>query len=325
MLFNFSANTTGASWDFGTVPYVPVPQQWLKRFRNLDYARRAWGVENFYDNHHYGWQPSVVTDLGKAFFWAPQCDPEEMIRKIAVRDYGTEAADTVVKVWELWSEGMDQDYVASNEEQYGPMRPGPSYPLIFHPNITRTMAQKEIDFPADEGAHFGGQIIKTFYQPYECSTQSPGFLRFPLELAALKRLYRKFTDGVEQLKALRSVVPARKLDKLEYLINLGSYIASCTLTTCHVKEWYMLNVKLLASDTREQALGYLDKLEAIALAEIKNAESAMPLVQKDSRLGWEPSMEYVTDVWHLEWKIRQVNTMLDGELRVFREMVKMQA
>ena len=54
----------------------------------------------------------------------------------------------------------------------------------------------------------------------------------------------------------------------------------------------------------------LDEIEALAKEEIKNAESAIPLVEADSRLGWEPSMEYVGDVWHLNWKIRQVNSAL---------------
>ena len=66
-----------------------------------------------------------------------------------------------------------------------------------------------------------------------------------------------------------------------------------------------------------------EKLEAMAKAEIKNAESAIPLVDADSRLGWEPSMEYVTDRWHIEWKIRQVNYML-GEIKEFRDLVNLQ-
>ena len=36
----------------------------------------------------------------------------------------------------------------------------------------------------------------------------------------------------------------------------------------------------------------------------------MNYVALDSRLGWEPSMEYVGDHWHLDWKIRQVKSAL---------------
>ena len=85
----------------------------------------------------------------------------------------------------------------------------------------------------------------------------------------------------------------------------------------------MLNAKLMACTDKAEANALLDKLEAMAKAEIKNAESAIPLVEADSRLGWEPSMEYVTDKWHIEWKIRQVNYML-GEIQEFRELVNLQ-
>ena len=49
-------------------------------------------------------------------------------------------------------------------------------------------------------------------------------------------------------------------------------------------------------------------------AEIKNAEQTIPLVQADSRLGWEPSMEYIGSEYHLRWKIRQVRQVLDNEI-----------
>ena len=317
-----TANTAGATWDFGTIPYVPVPQQWIRRFKSLDQARRDWNVNSYYDNHHYGWWPSVVTDLGRWAFWAPQLDLDVMLKKFAVRDFGAEAADAVLAVWDKWSDAMQNDYVATNEEQYGPMRVGPSYPLIFHPNITRTMGKKEIQFPTTEGAHFGWHIIKTMYQPYESGGQTPGFMRHPAELRCLKRLHEKFATGVAELEALRDKVPARKLAKLEEQIRLGKFIACHAATAACVKEWYMLNIKLLGASGAEEANELLDKLEALANAEIANAESAIPLVEADSRLGWEPSMEYVTDAWHINWKIRQVKYML-GELQEFRELVNM--
>ena len=148
-------------------------------------------------------------------------------------------------------------------------------------------------------------------------------MRFPVELRALERLHEKFARGVAELEKLRNVVPERKLEKLEEQIRLGKYITcNCATAKC-VKEWYMLNIKLLGSTEKAEANAILDKLEAMAKAEIKNAESAIPLVDADSRLGWEPSMEYVTDRWHIEWKIRQVNYML-GEIKEFRDLVNLQ-
>ena len=37
-----------------------------------------------------------------------------------------------------------------------------------------------------------------------------------------------------------------------------------------------------------------------------NVRETIPLVEADSSLGWEPSMFYVADREHLEWKLRQL-------------------
>ena len=75
-------------------------------------------------------------------------------------------------------------------------------------------------------------------------------------------------------------------------------------------------------NTAEEAEKYLDQIEAIAHAEIENARDTMPAVEFDSRLGWEPSMGYVCDKWHLDWKIRQVCSAL-RETAAYRRMLRL--
>jgi len=59
-------------------------------------------------------------------------------------------------------------------------------------------------------------------------------------------------------------------------------------------------------------------MRALAAVEIDNARAAIPLVDCDSRLGWEPSMEYMADRVHLEWKIAQVRHVLDSEIPAYQ-------
>ena len=35
------SNTAGMTWDFGVVPYIPVPFQWAKRHKALNDAKRS--------------------------------------------------------------------------------------------------------------------------------------------------------------------------------------------------------------------------------------------------------------------------------------------
>ena len=76
------------------------------------------------------------------------------------------------------------------------------------------------------------------------------------------------------------------------------------------------------SPDAETALEHLEKIRSIAKEELQNVEDTIPVVEKDSRLGWEPSMEYVCDRWHLEWKIRQVHSAL-REVDAYEKMLKL--
>ena len=56
------------------------------------------------------------------------------------------------------------------------------------------------------------------------------------------------------------------------------------------------------------------RADALGEQEIAIAEATIPLVEADSRLGWEPSMEYLGDAAHLRWKIEQARRVLTHEL-----------
>ncbi len=306
-----NCNVAGIAWDFGVVPYVPVPERWLARCRRLRRAHYDWGVESLYATHHYGYWNCIVADIVKWSSWDGfEPDYNELLRKAAIRDYGRENADAVLKAWKYWSEAMDH-YTASNEDQYGPWRVGASYPFIFQPNITRTMSPKEIKFPTEPNAHFGSNIIKTFYTPYENENQTPGFLRYPAELRALQKMLDLWNKGLEAVQQLKGTPEGGRLEAL------GHFIRNSIHTTMHIKQWWLLNMKMQTCTSKEEALAVLDEIEKLAYMEIENARDTIPAVETDSRIGWEPSMKYVTDKWHLEWKIRQVEAAL-REIATYR-------
>ena len=84
---------------------------------------------------------------------------------------------------------------------------------------------------------------------------------------------------------------------------------------------YLLNEKLILERNASNALKLLDQIEKLALEEIANAEDTIPLAECDSRLGWEPTLEYMTDRAHLEWKIRQVRSTLTYDSPQYREIL----
>ena len=54
-------------------------------------------------------------------------------------------------------------------------------------------------------------------------------------------------------------------------------------------------------------------------AEVENALDTIPLVEFDSRLGFEPSMEYMCDKEHIEWKLKYLYDVIERELPAYYE------
>ena len=317
-----TGNTAGASWDFGTVPYVPVPFRWAHRMEVLKQYLRDRRIDSLYETHHYGWWPNPCNDLAKAIFRdGSETDVGQLLSQVAARDYGKAAAPGVVETWRIWSDAMDH-YVATNEDQYGPWRVGPAYPFIFQPNLSRCMFGKEIKFPTAPHAHFGYKIIKTFYSPYENDGQSPAPLRYPVEIAELEKMLGMWERGLEKLASLTDDIPENRRRNYERLCALGKFIRNSIVTTLHIKRWWILNMRLQNASDRPAMLALLDRIEELAQEEIANVRDTFEAVRTDSRIGWEPSMEYVCDEWHLDWKLRQMESML-RETSAYRAMIEL--
>ena len=84
-------------------------------------------------------------------------------------------------------------------------------------------------------------------------------------------------------------------------------------TVINIKEF--ANLKFILNGTHGKKRNEtVDSLLAVCKAEEKNALDTIPLVEFDSRLGYEPSMEYVGDIAHIEWKLALLRDVMEKEL-----------
>lgn len=296
-------NAGGLTWDIGTIPYEPAPYQWLKRYNAMIEMNEKYGLVGSMDSHHFGFYPSFVSELAKWCFWTPTPNGEEMIERLAARDWGKDNVKQVTAAYKMFGDGINF-LVSTNEDQYGPLRMGPSYPLVLFDDA-------DIVIPSPSYAHFGGNAICNPNYMYDIST--------PEKLDKLNgeiMLYTKSADflfkGAEILTSLLPTLPENKYANARRIAGLGEYMAHSVTTARNVKEWHKRKVALSAESTDKATL--LDEMAKIARAEIENAKAAIPLVEYDSRLGYEPSMEYMCDKAHLEWKTSIVQRIIDEEI-----------
>ena len=306
-------NTGGLTWDIGTIPYEPMPYQWMKRYEGMREANEKYGLCGTMDSHHFGFFPSFIGDLAKQCFIRENNSLENNLKQVIKMHFGDKDVNKIEEAVRSFSNAISC-YTPTDADQYGAFRCGPAYPLCL---------VKAIKPPSESFAHFGNCIMEVDYPAdYSAHNALPcgrGMLpniRIKGELELLNKMLDHMETGVKILKTLEN--PNKEL---LYLINLGEYITHCVITGIHAKEWYLVTSRLKSETERETVTELIGEAEKILLAEKDNAIATIPIVENDSRLGWEPSMDYIGDKEHIEWKLRHLEYVLDYELGCYKNGV----
>ena len=99
---------------------------------------------------------------------------------------------------------------------------------------------------------------------------------------------------------------------------MGWFMYRTIITALNMKRFYLLDQKRQSTDDQDERHDAIRQMINILADERKNAEATIPLAEFDSIIGFEPSMEYVTDRKRLEWKINQV----DEQTEMLRSLLK---
>ena len=311
--FYSMTNTGGRTWDIGVAPYLPVPYRWMERYRGMRDAHDRFGLSGTMECHHYGFYPSFITELAKWAFHSPTPDLEELLGRIVDRDFAPAVRERVLSAYRLFGDAMEGT-VPSNHDQYGPLRMGPAYPLILERHT-------DIEIPTVPYAHFGGNRItnpvyglQSWGKVFGLLTDPEATRTFLHETEGFRRAAELYTEGCDLLREAVAAVPAHKREEAERILGLAEFIRNTYRTTCNTKEFFVEKLRLRMAKTEEEKRSALAALREIALREKKNAEDTLPLVTRDSALGYEPSMEYMCDPAHIKWKLELLRELIDDEL-----------
>ena len=301
-------NTGGNSWDMGGVPYMAMPGQWQERAANVIAAKEKYGVCGIMENHQYGFYPSIITEMIKYMYETGEKNVDGELTRIIQRHFGFGHEETIRRALAKWSEGIRTMSPAA-EEQNGAFRIGPAFAF--------SIAGKYM-CGAEKCAKGNFQV--PCYQPFnnaDFGISATSGVRLPYEKQMLLNFRALVQEGCEMLESI-----PEKNDELNYLINMGRYM-ECVLTTgVHAKEWFVVTKQLVIEPDNEKVKALIDEADRILTAERGNVLRALPLAQADSRLGWDPRMEYVSDPGRLEWKLKLLDYVQYTELDQYRRCAR---
>lgn len=307
------ANAGGRTWDFGILPYEPMPYHWKQRYDSINECREKYNLSGVMECHHFGFFPSFITSFEKRCFeyagnFIDEKDSEKYLNRVLVEYFG-EDLPRLQEGFALMSKAL-KCYAPTDEMQYGPMRVGTAYPL----NFIRDCKPKKKPYE-----YFGLDICETVYKGMDSirTKFTPHCVRVRVELRRLKRGIKHIEKAIKIFRQIQN--PNGKLVRL---INMIEYILCCYKTAAHVKEFYLRKCAFNGASTYGKAARALNAIEKIAKAEIVNAKKSIVFVEKDSAIGYEASMAYQGDKEHIEWKIKQVEYMIQSEIKMYRNCLK---
>jgi len=308
-------NTGGLTWDIGVVPYIPAPYQWMKRYEGMVKAHYEVGLCGTMDSHHFGFYPSFISDLAKWAFYAPSTDLDDILHKLAARDFAPEYADDVCQAYKHFSDGIHH-LISTNPNQYGPCRCGPAYPFVLFDN-------PDVQIPTVPYAHFGGNkicfpnygmtVVGGVYEMNNLIATEEMLAKFNYEIENFKQTAALYDSGTRILEEIIPSIPARKQEDAQRILGLCKFIANTARTAVNMKEFYKCKVALTGA-AGDAVKPLVEQIYAICQRERENVLATVPLVEFDSRLGYEPSMEYMCDAAHLQWKLSLLDALMNKEL-----------
>ncbi len=301
-------NTAGMTWDFGTVPYVPMAQQWMRRYKKMIEAQEKWGLSGIMESHHYGIYPSFISKLSKMCFEKSTDTMEETLFMVLSAFFGEHTVEPLTKALDEWSNAI-QHITPTGEDQYGSFRCGPSYPFCF---------ERLIRLPGMPYANAGSAFVVPEYCQDLYGRASIISKRVWKEIETLTKALDYMNKGIEIIEGIEN-----KNTELERLLNMGKFIRNFVITGINAKKWHTLKVKFDHEQDEDKVSKILDDMVDLLTFERKNAENTIEYVELDSRLGWEPNMDYLTSKWHLEWKMRLVDYVIGREIATYRKNLEL--
>lgn len=277
-----------STWEMSVVPAVPALDLVAAHAENLsdqniDGVMLSWSL---------GGYPSENLKLFQSFRQGDKAD--DVLRELALSEYGEKASGLVREAWRLCSEGFKEYPYHINVLYRGPQHMGPSNPLMIKPT---------------------GYNATMVGLPYDNLERWTGVYPADVWIAQMELAATGFAEGVEQLREAMKVVDRKHRAGLESLYRRAEAVRIHLQSAAEQARFYQArNLYYAENDaiTREECIRTMRKA---CVAERQLIEDAMKVVTRDSSIGYESSNHYFylpIDLVEAQISIRHVERWLEG-------------
>ncbi|NUQ64130.1 MAG: hypothetical protein HUU20_16790, partial [Pirellulales bacterium] len=292
---------TRFSQESNTQPEIPSMQRWAERFRSInEFTPPVRGV--FGNWYHQGFYPTPVTELFASMSYTGGMEPEDLLRRIARRDFGPGQEDLVVSAWGDFSEAI--------------------WHFPFYYGLSYTM---------------NAGFAQPFWLDPKADNPRPWRRGFLNSLAAMQmnltgqnnrlgaenrrrvgELEKHWSAGLEKLRRAADAAPARVRGVAESQWRTARSFGNNAGVTLRLVRWFDARDRYYAAKTAEEKNAAIEELDRVGREELAAAEAELPMYRRDSRLGHFNHGRGCYTAMTIEHKIDLLRETLDKDLPALR-------
>ena len=332
----YSKVDTFASWQFGTIPYLPCPYQWYKRYKALEKFK----INGTLESWSSGFGPHFIAELRAWSAWTDAPPLDDLLGAIAARDFGAANRDTVVAAWRHFSQAI------STVPDTGPnmgTNNAIGNPLFFQepPVRTVTFHHSWNDHNKWMG-YFGGSINPhwpftlsrmVFYPDFTNKVNkaeqyarsatgiqvSNDVQLLPVFMKYLKKSADEMEEGLKLYRTAALATVTSKRQKAVREVVIAEQLHRMMESDRAILEFEDLRLKLSSEQESSKAASTLDRMESIVREEIARSNLSLLAATRDSRLGFQYEQDYVYTPYSLKEKLLLLQETLDKHLPAARK------
>jgi len=311
----YSKVDTFASWQYGTIPYLPCPYQWYDRYTALE----KYGVKGTLESWSSGYKPNFLTGLRAWTCWTNAPSRDELFGNIASGLFGKEQKELVLKAWDHFSQAIrlvpDTGPNMGTNNAVGnplflkepPLRTvtykyswgdparrldvNPYWPftvsrMVFYPDFTNKINKAEQYARSATGVQVGNdrKVLPVFLKYLKLADE---------QMEEGLKLYRDAavkSPGSKRQNAIREVVVAEQMQRM--------------MQSDHaVLEFEDLRLQTVVENDERKKAQLFDRMEEILKEEIARTKLSLIAASHDSRLGFQFEQDYVYTPYSLKEKL----------------------
>jgi hypothetical protein len=276
------------TWEFSTVPYLPVMDLVAEHCHNLASA----GVQGMLLSWSLGGYPSPNLEIAAKMRANPTPSIDDVLNTLATKRYGPEGAPLARKAWSAFSTAF-REYPYSCGLYQSPVQMGPANLL----------------YPEKTG--FGATMVGI---PYDDLIAWQGIYPPEIFAAQFEKVAKGWWAGIPDLKAAVEKAPANSKAEVQAELRYAQTVAIHCQSVVNQSRFIMARNKLADTEkplSAEEQKRLRDEIVGILQSEIDLARQEFSIVQQDSCIGFEASNQYVFVPFDLGEKVLNCRWLLE--------------